>query len=77
MAMYRAKRTWGSPDKVEAPPEDVGAWCAGSGEEVGFRREADRNMSCQGGVDALELSFGSEYGTNSMNTTQRERGDDF
>jgi hypothetical protein len=45
------------------------AWGGGDGDGVsaGLRLEADRNMSCHGGVGELEfLEFGSEYGTNSI-----------
>lgn len=41
----------------------VGAWDSGGGDEdgEGLRSEADRNMSCHGGLEALEfLESGSE-----------------
>lgn len=37
---------------------------SGWGDGSGFRVEADRNMSCQGGE--MELELGSEYGTSSI-----------
>lgn len=63
---------------MAAPPAVVeeeggalgGAW---GGEEVGLRVEADRNMSCQGGVGVVEVSSGSEYGTSSIAGAKRER----
>lgn len=43
----------------------VGAGVLGKGSS-GFRMEADRNMSCQGGVVEFGLDLGSEYGTSSI-----------
>lgn len=73
--MYRDRRTstWEWPDKAE---EDGGA----SGGEVGFRREADRNISSHGGVveleleSVLELFSGSECCTSSIDGLEREDG---
>lgn len=46
--------------------EGGGAFVSRAAVEVGLRTEADRNMSCHGGVVELEVSLGSEYGTNSI-----------
>lgn len=67
IAMYRASRTWGSPENVLFPSGSPpflacdGAWDAGVG--VGSLADADRNMSCHAGEVA---DFGSEYGTSSI-----------
>lgn len=56
MAMYRARRAEeSSMEGLTFWPEFVGG---GGGTVVGFRREADRNMSCHGGVGVAP--FGSE-----------------
>lgn len=61
--MYSAKRTCGSPESDGcgggSSVVDV-VFCGGGG--GGLRVEADRNMSCHGGVVVL----GSEYGISSI-----------
>lgn len=76
--MYIARRTWGSPERLDFWSGFEGAEGAGGGlgglGVVGLRNEPDRNMSCQGRVvEESGIELGSEYGTNSI-AVQMEGG---
>lgn len=73
IAMYKANLTCGSSERDDCGGASDSRAALEGGLEVGLRREAERNMSCQGGVEDVDGLFGSEYGTNSMN--YRDRND--